>query len=123
MKNFLTKTTALTAGIIFSVLWFFTETFALPAQEKKWLEQFWKEWVTLDQMVLTFIGWVFTFLMIIAVVIFLIAWFMIMTAWGDDDKVKKGKTWMINAVIWIVVIFLARSVVEWIFKFLSDQGE
>ncbi len=125
MKKFLTKTTALTAGIIFSVLWFFNEVSAniggnvKPVDERLiWGDQ----WTTLDVMIMNLIAWILTFLGIIAVIIFIVAWFMIMTAGWDDDKVKKGKTWMINAIIWIVVIFIAHSIVQWILSFMVTWG-
>ncbi len=116
MKNFLTKTTALTAWIMFSMLGLFSETFAAI------LPWFWrvKEWAKWNEQDLSLyiqdlIVWFLGFLALIAVIIFIVAWFMIMTAWGDEDKVKKGKTWMINAIIWIIIIFLAWSVTKWIF--------
>ena len=39
-----------------------------------------------------------------------------------NEKVKKGKTWMINAVIWIIVIFIAHSIVKWILSFMITGG-
>ncbi len=116
MKKFLNKTTALSAGIIFSVFGFFTETFwnILP-----WFGRVkdWNKWndQDLSLYIQDLIIWFLGFLALIAVIIFIVAWFMIMTAWDDEEKVKKGKAWMINAVIWIIVIFLAWSVTKWIF--------
>jgi len=40
--------------------------------------------------------------------------FNILTAGGDEEKVKKGKTILIQAAIGLVVIFLASSIVQWI---------
>ncbi len=122
MKKFLNKTTALTVWIIFSAFGFFTETF--------WASDWWIhkidpgivpwawQW-SLPEIIQNFIKWVFGFLALIALIIFLTAWFMIMTAWWDDDKVKKGKTWMINAVIWLIVIALSYSIVTWLVTFLA----
>ena len=62
------------------------------------------------------ISYVLTFLWIIAV-IFAIYWgFQILTAGWDEDKVKKGKTTLINALIWIFVIISAWTIVGWIFE-------
>lgn len=55
-----------------------------------------------------------TFLYLIAVVYALWGWFNILTAGGDEEKVKKGKTVLIQAAIGLVVIFLASSIVQWI---------
>ena len=54
------------------------------------------------------------FLYLIAVVFALWGWFNILTAGGDEEKVKKGKTILIQAAIGLVVIFLASSIVQWI---------
>ena len=124
MKKFLTKTTALTTGIIFSILASISDISASwwdPGVQEdhvgSGLKPTWE--LTIPQMVENVLVFILSFLALIAVVIFIIAWFMIMTAWGDEDKVKKGKTWMINAIIWLIIIFIARSIVEWIFSFIK----
>ncbi len=55
-----------------------------------------------------------TFLYLIAVCYALWWGFNILTAGGDEEKVKKGKTILIHAAIGLVVIFLASSIVKWI---------
>ena len=40
--------------------------------------------------------------------------FQIVTAGGDEEKVKKGRTILIHVVIGIIVIWLAGSVVQWV---------
>ena len=42
-----------------------------------------------------------------------------MTAGGDEEKVKKGKTTLINALIGLFVIFIAWQIVGWIFGAVS----
>lgn len=54
------------------------------------------------------------FLYLIAVVYALWGGFNILTAGGDEEKVKKGKTVLIQAAIGLVVIWLASSIVNWI---------
>jgi hypothetical protein len=54
------------------------------------------------------------FLAILAVVLAIYGWFNILTAAGDEKKVTKGKTILIQALIWLVVIWLANSIVQWI---------
>ena len=56
------------------------------------------------------------FLGLIAVFYALWGGFNILTAGGDDDKVKKGKAILIQAGIGLVVIFLAWSVVSFVIK-------
>lgn len=55
-----------------------------------------------------------TFLYLVAVVYGLYGWFNILTAGGNDEKVKKWKTIIIQALIGLVVIWLASSVVQWL---------
>ena len=40
--------------------------------------------------------------------------FQILTAGWDEEKVKKWKTTLINAVIGLIVIFLASQIISWI---------
>jgi hypothetical protein len=54
------------------------------------------------------------FLYLAAVLIAIWGGFNILTAAWDEEKVKKGKTILIQAGLWIVVIFLAGSIIEWI---------
>lgn len=67
-----------------------------------------------DSAVQTLIGNAIAFLYLVAVVFGLWGWFNILTAWGNDDKVKKWKTIIIQALIGLVVIWLASSVVSWV---------
>lgn len=62
----------------------------------------------------TILGYLIGLLYFVAIVFALYGGFQILTAGGDDEKVKKGKTTLINAVIGLVVIFLASSIVGWI---------
>jgi len=57
-----------------------------------------------------------TFLYLIAVVFALWGGFNILTAGGDEEKVKKGKTILIQAAIGLVVIFLAASIVSFVIE-------
>ena len=75
---------------------------------------------TADQAIQTLIARLLMFLWVIAVWFIIYAGFLILTAGWDEEKVKKGKTIMIQAVIWIIVIFLAYSIVNWIFSFITN---
>lgn len=56
------------------------------------------------------------FLYVIAVVYALWGGFQILTAAGDDEKVSTGKKVIIQAIIGIVVIFLAGSIVQFVIQ-------
>ena len=76
-------------------------------------ESLWWSKATIDQVVLWFIQYLLTFLSIIAVIMIIWAWFNILTAGWDEEKVKKWKTTIIQAIIWLVVIWIAYAIVNW----------
>jgi len=66
------------------------------------------------------LGYLIGLLYFVAIVFALYGGFQILTAGGDEEKVKKGKTTLIQAVIGLVVIFLASSIVRWIIDLGTD---
>lgn len=70
---------------------------------------------TLDNL----LGYLIGLLYFIAIIFALYGGFQILTAGWDEEKVKKGKTTLINAVIGLVVIFLASSIINWVIVQLS----
>lgn len=79
----------------------------------------WEEWLgwsqtTIDQTIITFINYIATFLSIVAVLMIIWAWFNILTAGWDEERVKKWKTTIIQAVIGLMVIWLAYAIVSWV---------
>lgn len=69
------------------------------------------------------VNWILGFLALIVFFIILFAGFQWMTAGGDGDKVGKAKTRIINAVIGLVVIFLAWAIVNFVISALSETGD
>ena len=69
---------------------------------------------TADVTVQTLIDRGMLFLSIIAVLYGIWGGFQIVTAGGDEEKVKKGRTILIQVVIGIIVIWLAGSIVKWV---------
>jgi Type IV secretion system pilin len=68
---------------------------------------------TAVQGIITFIT---TFLYLIAVALALYGGFLMLTAAGDEEKVKKGKTVLMQAGIGLLVIFLASTIVRFILQ-------
>ncbi len=66
--------------------------------------------VTIQTYINNFLG----FLYLVAVIIALWGGFNILTAAGDEEKVKKWKTILIQAAIWLFIIFLADSLVNFL---------
>ncbi len=69
-----------------------------------------------DEVVQRYVSNILWFLYLIAVLYWLWGWFNILTAGWDEDKVKTWKKVIINALIWIVVIFLVGTIVELLIK-------
>jgi len=117
MKNII-KTTAYSAVALSSVAFTFATATSDPfgkwnAKKFTWT---WDDWsTTLMQMLENILGFILTFTWIIAVG-FAIYWgFKVMTAGWDDEKAKKGKTTLIQALIGIFVVLVASTLVGWIF--------
>jgi len=80
----------------------------------------WLVWsdASADVVIQAWVARVATFLYIIAVIIIIWAWFQILTASWDEEKTKKWKTIIIQASIWLLVIFIASSIIQWIITYL-----
>ena len=74
----------------------------------------WLMWDTdnVDVVIQDYTAYLLWFLYLVAVIYWLYGWFKIITAWWEDDKVKSWKTIIIQALIWIVIIFLAWPIVN-----------
>ena len=65
------------------------------------------------------IGIILGFLGLIAVVIILIGGFMWMTAGGNEERVKKGRQFIINGVIGLVIILAAYAIAKFVIENLQ----
>ena len=76
-----------------------------------------------DQVIQWYVASAMGFLYILAVLIGIWGWFNILTAAWDEEKVKKGKTILIQAVIWLLVIFLADSIINWLLNSILTPNQ
>ena len=88
--------------------------------EKTWSVSDWLKWSgnTLDVVISNWMAYLTTFLYLIAIIMMIYWGFNILTAAGDEEKVKKGKTILMQAVAWLIVVFIANSVIGWILTWL-----
>jgi hypothetical protein len=77
---------------------------------------------TADQVIQTWLGNLLWFLYLVAVILAIWGGFNILTASGDEEKVKKGKTIILQAIGWVVVIFLAGSIIDWLLNAILGWG-
>lgn len=113
MKNTIKNT--MLAGVWIASIWLYKLSVAINVMSTQGSTKAdnWTDWAfitTLDTMLWYVIG----LLYFITLVFALYGWFQILTAAWDEEKVKKWKTTLINAVVWLVVIFLASQIITWI---------
>lgn len=66
--------------------------------------------------------YVFVLAGVIAFFYLIISGFTYLTAGGNADNAKKGQTGMINAILGIVIIFLAYAIVRAVVSFLNTAA-
>ena len=71
---------------------------------------------TIDQTINNILSYLFGFLYLVAFILIIWAGFNILTANGDDEKVKSWKKIVIQALIGLVLIFLADQITQLIFS-------
>ncbi len=62
--------------------------------------------------ILTIGDWIFTALLVVAILVILLAAWGFLTAGGDPEKVKKSRDYLIYALVGIAVAFLAKVLVR-----------
>lgn len=72
----------------------------------------WWEGKKLDIAIQWYITTFSYYLSVIAVIYALYGGFNILTAGWEEEKVKKGKTIITHAIIWLFVIFLAKTIIN-----------
>ena len=119
MKNII-KTTAYSAVALAST----ATTFAVDYGQNKVKQDFgWNQGTDIKATLSNILTYILGFLSIIAIGFAIYGGFQILTAGGDDDKVKKGKTTLINALIGIFVVLVAYTLVGWIFTEASTVSK
>ena len=80
---------------------------------------------TVDVVIQNWIVYILGFLFLIATVYWIYWGFLIFSAWESNDNVKKWRKVIMQALIWIVIIFLAAPIIEffiwydvWIFQII-----
>jgi len=74
---------------------------------------------TLESNVQSIIAFITNLLYLIAVAFVLYGGFLMLTAGGEEDKVKKGKTILMQAALGLLVIFLASTFVSFILRAIT----
>ncbi len=62
------------------------------------------------------------FVTLVAVIYIIYSGFQIMISAGSDDKVKKSKTTIFHVLVWIILIWLAYSIVTFLMNVLNSPA-
>lgn len=76
---------------------------------------------TLTEYVQDITVYILTFISIIAVIYIIYAWFRILTWAWDEEVLKKQKTTILYVVLWMLVIWLAYPIVQFIINVLNSE--
>lgn len=76
---------------------------------------------TADTVIQNWVANLLLFLYLAAVLLAIYGGFNILTAAWDEEKVKKWKTILIQAMLWVVIIFLAGSLVQWLLEAVVNK--
>jgi len=76
----------------------------------------------LNEVIADWMAYLVWFLYLVAIIMMIYGGFNILTAAWDEEKVKKGKTILMQAVGWLIVVFIANSVITWLINWLFGAG-
>lgn len=112
------------------IIWWWWGGWSIPycTGNDCWLEEWVKavEWVdgvvtnmSASQYIQVVVKYILRFLMLISTLIIIYAWFVLMLWLWDEEKAKKTKMIMIYAVVWLVIIYLAWPLTDFVFNILN----
>ncbi len=113
----------------------FSDTWKLPYCN--WSECGYQSWVkkvrdlvtsaetrmTLSEYIQKVIVYLLTFISIVWVIFIIYAWFSILIWWWNDEAEKKSRKTIIQVIIWIIIIWLAYSIVDFIIWILNSASK
>lgn len=109
-------------SIIYALLWMLLVKFASTIVETiywkyvcnispLWVQECWiekvKDLTWFSKVFLDLVNWLNWFVAIVTVLMILYAWALILFSWGDDEKLKKWKSIIIYALIWIFILVIS----------------
>jgi len=60
----------------------------------------------------TLISNMIKYVAVIAVIALMISWIMYLLSWGEEEKVKKAKSWIIWSLVWVFLSISAMWIIE-----------
>jgi len=92
---------------------------------EKWVEYTkWVDWVvtswTASAYIQKIVIYVLSFLKLVSVLIIIYAGFNMLTSSWNEEKVKKSKTIIVFAIIWLAIIYLAWPITNFVIDLLTN---
>lgn len=81
----------------------------------------WVENNDLVEVVTNIVWYIIGLLYLIALVYGLYGWFLVLTSAGEEDKMKKWRDIIVYMVAWLILIFLASTLVNWVINVISSD--
>ncbi len=73
---------------------------------KDLIKDVYSEWKASDH-IQSIVIYLLKFLALLSILVIIFAWFYILTAWTDEEKVSKWKKIIFYVILWMIIIFLA----------------
>ncbi|NLE30927.1 hypothetical protein GX618_01465 [Candidatus Dojkabacteria bacterium] len=115
------------AGIITgtSTLLFPSVAFASTKNSLEWIDEILDNLIsaplTLEEFVVKVLNWLIGASVILCVIMLIVSGFLYMTSGGNEDKVSKATKTLVNAIIGLVISFVAVMLVNFILKKFLNQ--
>lgn len=77
---------------------------------------------TLNGLIIRVINWILAITLAVDVLFMIIGGFLYITSAGNEDRAKKGRTTVINAIIGLVIIILAYVIANVVSSFFSTEN-
>ncbi len=76
----------------------------------------------LPEIIANLVGYVLSFIALIAVIMIIFGGFQWLTAAGDDERISSAKRTISSAIIGLVIVFLAWSIVSFVIGGITNQS-
>lgn len=67
--------------------------------------------------ILNIIHTMLQYVSVIAVITLMLSWFLYLLSWGEEEKTKKAKNWIIWSLVWVLVALSSNFLVTTIINF------
>ncbi len=119
------KTISASLFLIPSFLLFPSFVFAQNKNHLYWMDEILNNLIssplTLEELVVKVLNWLIGASVILCVVMLIVSGFLYMTSGGNEDKVSKATKTLVNAIIGLVISFIAVMLVNFILKKFLNQ--